>query len=87
MQGANGGDGAPRGGQQMAEPPVTMETAEGDGSAGPRQEQSDGVDSARSEHGALARRKYDILASEAKEGGQANAGAAGREEGHGASEN
>ena len=52
MQGADGGDGASRGGQRMAEPTVTMETAEGDGSAEPQQEQSGGVDGTRSEHSA-----------------------------------
>ena len=35
----------------------------------------------------LARREYDRLASEATEGGQANAGAAGEEDGHGATAN
>ena len=87
MQIADGGDSAPRGGQQTAEPPVPMETAEDDGSVGPWQEQSDGVDGARSENGALARHEYNLLASEATEGGPANAGAAGSEDGHGALEN
>ena len=70
----------------MAKPPVTTETAEDDGSTGPRKEQSDGVNGDRSEHGTLARRKYNRLASEATERVQANTGAAGGEDGHGASE-
>ena len=71
----------------MAEPPATTETVEEDGSEGPRPAQSDSADGARSKNGALARREYDRLASEATEGGQANVGAAGGEDGHGASEN
>ena len=86
-QGANGGDGTPRGKKRAAEPPATMETAEEDGSEGPRPAQSDGADGARSEHCALARCEYDIMALEATEGGQARAGAASREDGHGVSEN
>ena len=85
MQGADGGDGALRGGQRMAEPPVPMETTEEDDSVGPWQEQSDGVDDSRSEHGTLARREYDILESDVAEGVQANAGAASVEDGHGES--
>ena len=54
-----------------------METAEDNGRAGPWQEQSNGADCARSEHVALARCKYNLLASDATDGGQANAGAAG----------
>ena len=65
MQGADGGDGEPMGGQLTEEPPDTTETAEEDSSAGPRPQQSDGADSARSEHGGLVRRKYKLLASEA----------------------
>ena len=84
MQGADGGNCVSRGGQQTAEPAETMETAEDDGSMGPWQEQSDG---ARSEHGALARCVYDILVSEATEGGPSNAGAIGGEDGHRASVN
>ena len=83
-QGANSGDGTSRGEQQTAEPPATMETVQEDGREGPQPAQSDGV---RSKHGALARLEYDRLASEATEGGQANTGVAGREDGHGASEN
>ena len=62
-------------------------TVENDGSAGPRPRQSDGADGARSEHGALARREYDFLASEATEGGTDNVGATGSEDDHGALEN
>ena len=61
-----------------------METAEDNGIAGPWQEQSNGADCARSEHVALARCKYDLLASEATDWVQSNAGAAGGEDGHGA---
>ena len=61
--------------------------AENDGGEMPRPVQSDGAYGARSKHGALACREYDILSSEATEGGHANAGGVGREEGHGALEN
>ena len=60
------------------------ETAEEDGSTGPWPQQSHGADGARSEHGALARREYDLLALEATKGGPANSGAAGSKDGHGA---
>ena len=76
-QGAGGSDGLPKGELQTAEPTVTMETTEEDGGKGPRPAQSDGANSPRSEHGALARRKYDRPALEATEGGQATVGAAG----------
>ena len=75
------------GGQRAAELPNMAATPKEDGRAGPQPRQSDGADGARSEHGALARRKYKKLASEATEGGQANAGTAGVEDGHGASAN
>ena len=42
---------------------MPTETVEDDSSAGPRQEQSDGVNVARSEHDVLARREYEILGS------------------------
>ena len=54
---------------------------------GGRPRQSNGIDGVRSEHGALARCKYNILESEAMEGGPTNAGAAGVEVNHGASAN
>ena len=62
MQGADGGDNEPMGGQRTAEPPETTETMEEDGSVGPWSQQSDGAVGARSEQGALAHRKYDLLA-------------------------
>ena len=68
----------------MAELPETMETVEDNGSVVPQPSQSDCADGARSEHGALARREYSILALDATKGGQANAGAAGGEDNHGA---
>ena len=83
MQGSDGGDGKPMGRQRTAEPPDMAETAEEDGSAGPRPRQSDSADGARSENGALARREYDLLASEATEGVPANAGDAAEKDGHG----
>ena len=49
--------------------------------------QSDVVDGARSKHGALVCCEYNLLASEATEGGPANAGAISSQDGHGASEN
>ena len=87
MQGAEGDDGKKMGGQRTAEAPDTTETAEEDGSAGPQPWQSDGADGARSEQGALVLHKYNLLSLEATEGGPANAGASGREGGHGALEN
>ena len=69
MQGDDGGDSAPMGGNRTTEPPDTMETAEDNGSAGPRKEQPDGIDGARSEHSTLARREYNLLVMEATEGG------------------
>ena len=71
------------GGQRTEEPTSTTDTAEDGGSAWPRPRKSDGADGARSEHVALARREYDLLALEATEGGPSNAGAAGSEDGHG----
>ena len=58
--------------------------AAGDGGAGYPPEHFDGAYGARSEHGALARREYDLLASEMSERGPASAGPAAREDGHGA---
>ena len=84
IQGVNGGNGEPMGGQRTEEPPDTTETAEDDSSAGPRLKQANGANGTSSEHGALAHREYDLLASEATEGGPANAGAFGSEDGHGA---
>ena len=75
------------GGQRTKEPPGTTETAMDDGSSGARLRQSNGADGARSKHGALACREYDLLASEAAEGGPANAGAAGSEDSCGATAN
>ena len=83
MQGSDGGDGKPMGKHRTAEPPDTTDTAEEDSSAGPWSRQFDGPDGTRSKHAALAHPKYNILTSEATEGGQANTGAAGSEAGHG----
>ena len=72
-------------GRQRTEyPPGTMYMAEDNDSLGPWPRKSDGADGARSKHGALACRKYDLLASEATERLLANAGAVGSENGHGA---
>ena len=49
--------------------------AEDNGSAGPQQKQSDGVDSARSEQGTLARHEYNIMAWKATEGVKPTRGA------------
>ena len=57
------------GGQQTEEPPGTTEMAEDNGSVDTWPRQSDGADGARSEHGALVRREYNLLTSEATEGG------------------
>ena len=62
-QGADGGDGTPMGRERTAEPPDTIDPAEEDDSKGPRPAQSDDADGARSEHGALVRRKYERLVS------------------------
>ena len=72
------------GGKRTAEPPGTTEMAADYSSAGPRPRQFDGANGARSKRGAFARRKYDLLVSEATEGGQANTGAAGGKDGYGA---
>ena len=72
------------GGQQTAEPPNTTKTEEEYGSTGPRLRQSDGADGARFEHGALARREYNLLSLEATKGGPTNAGDGSSKDGHGA---
>ena len=64
--------------------PDTTETVEEDGSTGLQPRQFEGANGARSEHGTLARHKYDLLPSEETEGGPSNAGADGGKEGHGA---
>ena len=84
MQGADCGNHEPMGGQWTGEPLDTMEMAEEDGSAGPWPRKPDGAigaNGARYKHGALAPRKYDLLASEATEWGPANTGAAGSKDG------
>ena len=54
----------------MAEPPDTeRETAADDGSTGTLPQQANGAVDAMSKHGALARRKYNLLAFEETEGG------------------
>ena len=63
-----------------------METVAEDGGKGPQTEHYDGADGARSENGMHRHREYNILASKATEGGHASAGAANREDGHGAME-
>ena len=63
-----------------------METETGDGSKGTRPEHFDSADGARTENGMNLRRKYDNVASEATERGQARAGGADGEDGNGASE-
>ena len=63
-----------------------MDTAEDEVGKEPRPDHSNGANGARSDHGALARRKYNILASETAEGYQSSAEAADGEDGHGASE-
>ena len=60
-----------------------METAAGDGGEGPRPEHFDGADGARTKNGMHPRRKYDNVASEAMERGQASSGAAAGEDSHG----
>ena len=81
---ADGGKGGPMGSPRTAEPPgAERETAADNGRTGARPQQSYGADGARSKHGALARRRYDLLELEATEGGRANAGANGSEAGHG----
>ena len=82
-KGADGSKGRLMGGQRMEDPPGTADTAEDDCSMGPQPRQSDSADGARSKHGAFARRKYGLLASEATEGVPSNAGAAGSKDGHG----
>ena len=61
-----------------------METVVRDNGVGHPPENFDCADVARSEHGALACREYNLLASEASERGPASAGPAAGEDGHGA---
>ena len=73
---------------QTAEPPSTvMETVAYDSSAGPLLRQSNGANNARSKHDALVCREYNLLVSEATEGGRAKAGAASSGDSLGATEN
>ena len=51
-----------------------MNTSEDDISAGPQPRQSVGANGTRSKHGALARREYNLLASEAIDGVQPTRG-------------
>ena len=53
-------------------------------SAGTLPHQSDGANNTRSKNGMHLHRKYDLLASEAPEGGRANAGTSARGDDHGA---
>ena len=72
------------GGPRTAEPPGPHRgTAADDGSAETPPRQSEGAGSARSKNGMHPRRKYDLLAEEAPEGGRDNAGDTGSEAGHG----
>ena len=64
-----------------------MVTAEEECGKGPRPEQFDGANGARSKHSVLARREYELLASEATEGGPDNVGAACGKDGHGSLSN
>ena len=57
-----------------------------DGSAGLLPRQSDGANSPRSKNGMHPRREYDLLGSEATEGGPDNTGNTGSKDGHGATE-
>ena len=82
-RGANDGEGGPMFRQRTEETPGTMNMAEDESSAGAQPRKSEGADGVRSKHGTLARRKYNLLASKATEGGPANAGAAGSEHRHG----
>ena len=75
MQGSDCGKEGPMGGLRTAEPPDTeIETLADDGSTGTLPRQSDGAVGAMSEHGAFAHRKYDLLASEAPDGGLSQCG-------------
>ena len=67
-------------------PDEAMETAAGDGSAGYPPEHFDGADGATTENGKHPCHEYNKMASEALERGQASAGPAAREDGHGATE-
>ena len=67
-------------------PSAEMETAAGDDSEGTRPEHFDGADGARTKNGMHPHREYNNVASEATERGQSSAGAAAREDRHGATE-
>ena len=87
MQGENRGKGGPMDGPQTVEPPGTQQDmAADDDSVGTLPRKSEGANSARSKNGMHPCREYDLLASEATEGGQANTGAAGSEASHWATE-
>ena len=81
----DGGDRAARS-RRTAVTSAEMETAAGDGDEAPPPEHFDGADGARTENGMQPRRKYDNVALEVSERGQASAGAAAGEDGHGATE-
>ena len=72
-------------GPRTADPLVPQQGMAADnGSAGPLPRQSDSAEGARSKNGMHPQRKYELLASEAPEGGRANTGDTGSEAFHGA---
>ena len=82
-KGPDGGDGTAQSGH-TATPSEAMETAAGDGGEGHLPENFDSADGATTEKGKHPRREYDNVVSEALERGQASAGPAAGEDGHGA---
>ena len=68
---------------KTAVPPHQSGTSADDNSAGPLPRQYNCADGASSKYGIHPRRKYNLLASEALEGGQANAGPIAKGDGHG----
>ena len=82
-QGPDGGNGTSRS-KQTSALSATMETAAVDGGEDPRKEHFDSADGARTDKGMHPRHEYVNVASEATERGQASAGAAAGEDGHGA---
>ena len=73
--------------QRTAEPPGTQrDMVADDSSAGTLSRQSDGANGARSKNCMHPLHEYNLLVSEATEGGQANAGDTVSEAGHGATD-
>ena len=84
-QGSNSSEDRPMGGPRTAEPTGPQQgTAADDGSTEDQPRHTSGTNGARPEYGALARRKYGLLALAGTAVDQVDAGDTGRKAGHGA---